>query len=339
MPDAAGVNRRPLGRTGIRVSEIGFGAWGIGGATPGATSYGATDDRTSELALAAALDAGINFFDTSAVYGYGHSETLIGRVFAKRRAEVVIATKAGLTRYGEPADFSPAALETSLTSSLERLSTDYVDLFQLHNPGADVIEAPDAVLDFVNRARASGRIRAFGVSVRTPEDGFAAIARMRPDAIQVNFNLLDQRALESGLAEAAAAEKVSLIARTPLCFGFLGGGVDETTKFSDDDHRSRWPAEQVARWCDGARRMMAFRDPRAGETEAEFALRFCLSFESVASVIPGILTAEEATANAKASALGSLPSGTVAAIRSAYGALDLFGDRAPADPGKVDAAR
>jgi aryl-alcohol dehydrogenase-like predicted oxidoreductase len=337
MTDAARVGTRPLGSTGLHVSEIGFGAWGIGGATPGATSYGRTDDATSERALAAALDAGINFFDTAAVYGYGHSETLIGRVFAGRRAEVVIATKAGLARYGEPADFSPAALETSLTSSLKRLATDHVDLFQLHNPGQDVIDNPDAVLGFVDHARASGRIRAFGVSVRAPEDGLLAIERMLPDALQVNLNLLDQRALACGLAEAAAANDVSLIARTPLCFGFLTGAVNETTKFAEDDHRSRWPAEQIARWCDGARRMMAFRDPAAGETEAEFALRFCLSVESVASVIPGVLTAEEAVANARASALGPLPPATVAAIRNAYGDLDLFGDRAPADPGKVDA--
>lgn len=330
---------RTLGATGIAVSEIGFGAWGIGGATPGATSYGATDDRISERALAAGLDAGINFFDTSAVYGYGHSETLIGRAFADRRADVVIATKAGLARYGEPADFSRDALEDSLTSSLGRLGTDYIDLFQLHNPPAEVIAEPASVLGLVERARANGTVRAFGVSARTPEDGLLAIEWMQPDVLQVNFNLLDQRVLTCGLLETAETSGVSLIARTPLCFGFLGGGVDETTKFAPDDHRSRWPAEQIARWCDGARQMMAFRETGTDLTEAMFALRFCLSFASVASVIPGILTAEEANANARASVPGPLDPATVAAIRRAYLDLDLFGDKAPADPGKVDAAR
>jgi aryl-alcohol dehydrogenase-like predicted oxidoreductase len=328
---------RSIGSTDVTVSEIGFGAWGIGGATPGATSYGATDDRVSLRALAAAFDAGITFFDTSAVYGYGHSEELIGRVFADRRDSVTIATKAGLARYGEPADFSPSALDVSLKSSLARLGTGYVDLFQLHNPPVDVINAPDRVLEFVERARRAGTVRAFGVSVRAPEDGSLAIKRMRPDALQVNLNLLDQRAVAGGLIEHAFSAGVSIIARTPLSFGFLGGGVDESTRFAANDHRSRWPADQVARWCAGARRMMAFRDPTVDETEANFALRFCLSFTSVASVIPGILTAAEAVANARASEQGPMAPQTLAAIRAAYGTLDLFGESAPTDPGKVDA--
>src|ERR1041384_5899737 len=127
------MRSRALGRA-LTVSEIGFGAWGIGGATPGATSYGATDDRVSLRAIEKALDLGITFFDTSNVYGYGHSEELLGQVLAGRRAQAVIATKAGLVRYGDPVDLSPDAIRTSLEQSLCRLRTDRVDLLLLHNP-------------------------------------------------------------------------------------------------------------------------------------------------------------------------------------------------------------
>src|SRR5256885_8011055 len=108
---------RALGRTGLVVSEIGFGAWGIGGRTVGTTSYGDTDDRTSLAALQGALDAGINFFDTSSAYGNGHSEELIGQAFkGSRRSKVIIATKAGYEAWDRPPDFSAAAITASARS-------------------------------------------------------------------------------------------------------------------------------------------------------------------------------------------------------------------------------
>src|SRR6185437_7386557 len=103
------MRSRALGSSGLTVSEIGFGAWGIGGRTAGETSYGDTDDRRSLAALSRALDLGITFYDTAPAYGDGHSEALIGEAFGSRD-RVVIATKAGLPRFGEPSDFSPAAL-------------------------------------------------------------------------------------------------------------------------------------------------------------------------------------------------------------------------------------
>lgn len=326
---------RPLGRTGISVSEIGFGAWGIGGATPGSTSYGPTDDRESLRALGRALDLGITFFDTAAVYGYGRSEELIAEAVAGRRSGVVIATKAGLVEFGKAPDFTPRELDRSLERSLTRLRTDYVDLFQLHNPPANVLADPDAALESVGKARRAGKIRAFGVSVRSPEDGLVAIARARPDAIQVNFNLLDQRILDSGLAEAAHAAGVAIIARTPLCFGFLTGRIDESTVFRPDDHRSRWPRSQIRHWAEGARRMMSTMAEPANQTPTQYALRYCLSHPAVASTIPGILSAAEAEENCHASLLGSLGPGEHAAIRAAYRECAAFEGAQAADPGKA----
>lgn len=328
-----------FGRAGFSVSEIGFGAWGIGGATPGPTSYGKTDDAVSIEAIQVALDAGITFIDTSAVYGYGHSEEVIGRALSGGlRSRAIIATKAGLAEYGKPADFSAEHLEQSLTGSLARLRTDYVDVFQLHNPPQSVLEQPDQILDLVARLKRDGRMRAFGVSVRTPEDGFLAIKAMTPDAIQVNLNLLDQRALSSGFVAAAQAAQVAVIARTPLSFGFLSGAVNRDTVFAAEDHRSRWPQAQIDRWLDGADQFWACRD-HDNQSRADFALRFCLSLPGVCSTIPGILTAEEARLNARAAALGPFPDAVVERLRAIADSTDFFvaAEAQKADPGKQDA--
>ena len=137
------MNYRSLGRTGLVVSEIGFGAWGIGGRTVSQTSYGDTDDRTSLAALARAQDCGITFFDTSAAYGNGHSEELIGEALAGVRHEAVLATKAGYEAWDQPPDFSAAAIVASTERSLARLRTDYVDLLLLHNAPLDTLLASD----------------------------------------------------------------------------------------------------------------------------------------------------------------------------------------------------
>ncbi|MEQ8195246.1 MAG: aldo/keto reductase [Rhodospirillales bacterium] len=326
---------RPLGRSGVLVSEIGFGAWGIGGATPGATSYGLTDDDVSLRALRYAVEDGITFFDTSSAYGYGHSEKLIGQAFKGFRGKVVIATKAGILRYGEPPDFSPKFLRRSLEASLARLQTDYVDLFQLHNPPTATLNDCGKILEIADALRQEGKIRSFGVSVRTPEDGYRAIQALRPDAIQVNFNLLDQRIIDSGLLHFAGETDTALIARTPLCFGFLTGTIDADTRFDERDHRSRWPRTQIKRWAVGGRRMRNCMTLGDGETESQFALRFCLSFPEVASVIPGMLTEEEVRENVQASRLGPLLPSLQKKIAKVYCEIELFGDDAPADLGKV----
>src|SRR5215472_7737118 len=135
------MNYRPLGRTGLIVSEIGFGAWGIGGRTVEQTSYGDTDDGVSLAALARALDRGITFFDTASAYGDGHSEELLGVALAPHRDRVVIATKAGYTRFDQPPDYAAQPLRRSLEASLRRLRSDHVDLLQLHNPSLDMLTA------------------------------------------------------------------------------------------------------------------------------------------------------------------------------------------------------
>ena len=212
---------RRLGKTDLLVSEIGFGAWGIGGTAAGATSYGPTNDVVSRKALDCAFEEGINFFDTSNVYGDGHSEALIGQAFKKKRSQVLIATKVGLVKYGQATNFSIKNLSSSFEASLKRLQTDYVDILQLHNPSLDSIEPIHKIHAWIDQLKNQGKVRAFGVSVRSPADGLWVIDKLKVQSLQVNFNLLDHRVIDSGLIKNSEENQVSLIARTPLCFGFL----------------------------------------------------------------------------------------------------------------------
>jgi aryl-alcohol dehydrogenase-like predicted oxidoreductase len=317
------MQMRPLGRTGLMVSAIGFGGWGIGGATPGPTSYGDTDDATSLAALDEAIRLGITFFDTANVYGNGRSERLIGRALAGRREGMAICTKAGCKDFAEPLDFSPDAIRSSVSGSLERLGTGWIDLLLLHNPLPDE-PGLDATFATLRALRDEGLLRHFGVSLRGPEHGDAFIAKY-PDivALEVNLNLMDQRAVGDGLLERAQAAGVAVIARTPLCFGFLTGTIAPDATFAPADQRSRWSPAQVACWSDGAREFHQ-RFGSEGETATDLALRYCTSFPAVAAAIPGILTPEEARINVRAGVLGPLPSETLAGIAQLYGQRDYF---------------
>ena len=154
---------RKLGQTGIEISEIGFGAWGIGGNAGGAAGYGATDDRESKAALRRSFELGVTFYDTSDLYGFGHSESLIGEVFKGAREKVVMATKVGFHSPHEPQDFSSAHLRRSLEASLKRLQTDYLDLYQLHNPPVELLEREEEILKTLEAMKREGKIRAFGI--------------------------------------------------------------------------------------------------------------------------------------------------------------------------------
>ena len=306
---------RTLGSTGILVSEVGFGAWGIGGRTAGNTSYGDTDDTQSLEALHKAFDCGMTFFDTSVAYGDGHSEELIGRAFAGRRQDVVIATKAGYDDWTRPPDFSPQAIERSAEASLRRLGTDYLDVLQLHNPPSKVLAADDA-RGALERLVAAGKIRTWGISAKSPQMALEALQRAQVPLLQANFNMMDVRALTSGLLDEVAGRGAAFIARTPLCFGFLSGTIDRHTVFLPGDHRGGWPRAQLDNWIDGASDLLAAVKASPGQEGVLAALRFCLSFPAVSTTIPGILGPTEAETNALAGSLGALPPAAVEAVLS-----------------------
>ena len=303
---------RALGRTGLIVSEIGFGAWGIGGRTVAHTSYGDTDDVTSLSALARALDRGITFIDTSSAYGNGHSEELIGQAFQGRRDRVVIATKAGYDSWDRPPDFSAAAILRSAEGSLARLRTDYIDLFQLHNAPRDVLEDND-VREVLASLQNAGKIRSWGVSAKSPGEAIEALALGAP-VIQANFNMMDVRAVTSGLLDDVARRQRGFIGRTPLCFGFLSGTIRRDTVFPPGDHRLGWARAQLDNWIDGASDLLAAVKAAPGAEGVRAALRFCLAFDALATTIPGILSPAEVDENAAASDFGPLPAVAIEAV-------------------------
>jgi len=314
---------RTLGSTGLRVSEIGFGTWGLGGNAHGAVAYGPTDDAQSLRALGAALDAGINFFDTADFYGFGHSEQVVGAALKAVRSRVVIASKAGMLDAAGTQDFSPRHLRSALERSLARLGTDYIDLYQLHSPPLELLRRDDAVRSELQRFKDEGKIRAFGLSARSPEDAAVAVSELGFQCIQANFNLVDQRALESGLFAACAQRGAGMIARTPLCFGFLTGRY-AAAEFDRHDHRNRWSAEQRSRWAGAMALFVSAMAQRPGQTPAQFALRFCLSFPAVSTAIPGMLTEAHVGENAAASDLGPLAEREVAEIAGVYREHSFF---------------
>lgn len=303
----------------MMVSAIGFGAWGIGGSTPGATSYGETDDEESRRALNAAFDRGVTFYDTSNVYGDGHSEELIGECFAGRRRDVIIATKAGITSSYRGYDFSPAALRESLEGSLRRLRSDYVDVLQLHNGGPDVVMGKFGIIELMQQLVAEGKVRCWGISTLSPEDALALVDVAGVGCFQVNCNILDWRAIDAGLPGQAASRGIGIIARTPLASGFLAGAVAKDTVFASNDHRSRWQRERIANWVEAAQSVL--EGVNLADTPGNrvtLALRFCLSVEGVATVIPGMLTRTEVLASVAACEQGPLERDVMQSVEGVY---------------------
>lgn len=293
---------RPLGNTGIQVSEVGFGTWGLGGDKGGAVAYGPAQDEDSKKALRFAFERGVTFYDTAALYGFGHSEKLLGEVFENRRADVVIASKVGFLDFVGKQDFSPDHLRQSLDESLERLRSSYLDLYQLHSPPIELLSQDRKILETLLSLHQEKKIRALGISVRSPDEGLLA-ADFPFQAIQVNFNLTDQRALENGFFQKCIVKKIGVIVRTPLSFGFLSGAVSSGETFSGSDHRNRFSPEQRTRWAEAIPLFRQTLGPAEGETPSQSALRFCLSFEAVSSAIPGMLLDSHVEENTRASEL------------------------------------
>ncbi|MBM3647001.1 MAG: aldo/keto reductase [Alphaproteobacteria bacterium] len=307
------MHYRILGRTGLAVSEIGFGAWGIGGRTVGHTSYGETDDTQSIAALQRAVERGVTFFDTSSAYGSGHSEELIGQAFAGQRERVVVATKAGYDSWDRQPDFSAGAIVASAERSLARLRADYIDVLQLHNPPRDAWQTGE-LREALSRLTRTGKIRTWGVSAKSPIEARDAVCLWDAPIVQANFNMMDVRALTCGLFDEVERHKAGFIARTPLCFGFLAGTIRRDAVFPAGDHRLGWSRAQIDNWIDGAAELLAAVSAAPGKSAVHSALRFCLSFPAVSSVIPGILTPREVDENSEASALGALPPAAIEAV-------------------------
>ncbi len=317
------MRTRSLGKTGIEVSEIGFGGWGIGGSTGEAVGYGPTDDEASRATLRQALENGITFYDTSPVYGYGRSESLIGEVFERVREKVVLASKVGFVHSSGAQDFSPEHIARSLDESLRQLRTDHVDLYQVHDPPLGLLERDARILKALHSLKQEGKVRALGITVRSPQDAFQVVERFGFKCVQVNFNLLDQRVLQTGLLDFCRSHEVGMIVRTPLCFGFLTGGYAAEGPFEPTDHRSRWSLEQRALWVEGYRLFQSVL-AQENQTPAQMALRFCLSYPGVSTVIPGMMRPEHVLEDVGASSMGGLAPAQLETLRKIYQGQQFF---------------
>src|SRR6266705_1111733 len=288
------MRRQPLGRSGLAVSEIGFGAWAIGGNAHG-NSYGATTDSASIEAVRRAVELGVNFFDTADVYGWGHSEEILGQALRGRREDVFLATKVGGDFYhgGVRMNFDPGYLAFALDRSLQRLQTDHVDLYQLHNPPVELMGDP-ASYEVLEALKAEHRIDHYGVSIHEPYEGTLCLEAGKPEVLQVPFSLFRQEWIDELFAEARKAD-VGIIAREPLGNGFLTGRIAPDARFPSGDIRHHWPPSMVVGRAMAADRLRFLE--RADRTMAQAAVRFVLAFPEVSVAIPGAKTPAQVEEN------------------------------------------
>jgi len=313
------MNYRQFGDNDFKVSEIGFGAWGIGGVAKDCKSYGPTDDSKSVQALNKAYDVGVTFYDTSPIYGYGHSEELIGKTFKEIRDRIIINTKVGYINYQGDQDFSPKYIRSSIETSLKRLRTDYVDILQLHDPPIQLLIKDDNIIIELKKLKEEGKIRVIGISTSSQEEDILAVQKFDFKSIQINFNLMDQRALFNGLFDACTNRGVGVIGRTPLCFGFLTGKYTSKDNYPSSDHRSAWSLEQIDKWANAIKLFTDKKVDQFGETSTQVALRYCLSYPSIISTtVPGMLNEDHVLENTITSKLGPLPDHIIEEFKQIY---------------------
>ncbi|MBY5837164.1 aldo/keto reductase [Rhizobium leguminosarum] len=316
------MKHHAFGRMPFTVTNVGFGAWQIGG------SWGDISEADGRAALNAALDAGMTFIDTADVYGDGRSEKIIANVLKTRGDErPMVATKVGRRLNPHVAEgYTKANLEGFIDRSLTNLAVDSLDLVQLHCPPRDVLYQPE-VFEGLNVLQKAGKIKGYGVSVEKVEDGLKAIEYPGVVSIQIIYNIFRQRPDHLFFQE-ARRRNVAIIARVPLASGLLSGKITRDTHFASDDHRNfnrNGEAFDVGETFAGVPfevGLQAVEEVRKlvpeGATMAAFALRWILMSDAVIVVIPGARNAEQARANAAAADLAPLSADVMAATREIY---------------------
>jgi aryl-alcohol dehydrogenase-like predicted oxidoreductase len=316
------MKTRILGRTGATISEIGFGAWQIGG------SWGDVSEEDGKRALNAALDSGVTFIDTADVYGDGRSEKIIAAVLRERGGEKpFVATKAGRRLNPHVVEgYTGGNIEAFIDRSLANLGVETLDLVQLHCPPPEVYYRPE-VFGALDGLVTKGKIRHYGVSVEKVEEALKAIEYPGVATVQIIYNIFRQRPQDLFFAE-AKKRNVGVIVRVPLASGLLSGKIGKDTVFAPDDHRNfnrdgeafdvgetfaGVPFDVALQAVDELRTLVPANVPMA-----QFALRWILAQDAVSVVIPGARNAAQAQSNAAASALAPIDGATLAAIAALY---------------------
>ncbi|MHB1356384.1 MAG: aldo/keto reductase [Anaerolineae bacterium] len=294
---------RSLGRTGIPVSEIGLGSWGLGG------GWGNLDDAEALRAMERAIELGVTFFDTALGYGNGHSESLIGRVLKGRREKLVVATKIPPQTGRWPvlptdpveATFSAKWVIECTEKSLKNLNTDYIDVQQLHAWTPPYVQQT-AWLEGLQRLKEQGKVRAFGVSANDwdPYGTVSLVESGLIDTVQVIYNLFEQRPAEE-LLPAALKHKVGIIVRVPFEEGLLTGKLGPNHRFVEGDWRADWLTPQRLQAAAPHVEALQVYLNADHPTLASLALKFILSHPAVSTVIPGMRTITHVDENVAAS--------------------------------------
>jgi aryl-alcohol dehydrogenase-like predicted oxidoreductase len=289
---------KKLGKSGIKVSEIGFGAWTIA-----LNWWGKEiDEDEARRMLKKAYDLGINFFETGDMYGKGKSERLIGEVFKGMRDEVVISTKYGydfenVDQIGHkelPQRFDPEFTDHALNNSLKRLQTHYVDVYGLHNPKLHQIR-DDSIFHTLDKKIQEGKIKtyqaALGPAIGWIQEGLEAMDRENVSAVQTVYNILEQTP-GNELMEKAVRKDVGVLVRVPDASGILTGKVDANTKIDEKDHRSVRKGEWIKASLKKVEQLRPIAE-RNGLTITELAIKFILSKKGVSSVFPTVISTDE----------------------------------------------
>lgn len=281
---------RKLGSTDLTISELSFGTWAIGG------DWGRVDDVTSLRALKVAIEQGVNFFDTADVYGGGHSEELLAKATKGKEDEVYIATK--FCRKGnikDPQNYSEQVVRQYCEDSLSRLKREAIDLYQIHCPDFNILQQGE-VFSVLDKLKEEGKIRYYGVSVESVEEGLFCMQQPNVSALQVIFNIFRQK-VATDLLPVAEQKNIGILARVPLASGLLTGKFDVNTTFESQDHRhynANGAAFNVGETFAGlpftkgvelANELKWIANDQRTMTQA--ALRWILDHSAVSSVIPG----------------------------------------------------
>ncbi|MCB9667729.1 MAG: aldo/keto reductase [Myxococcales bacterium] len=283
------LQQRRLGKTGIAVSELALGTWGMASGAYGEVAVG-DFVRT----VSAAIDAGMTTFDMAPLWGAGEAERIVGMVVAQRREKMCLITRSGrhATDHHVHADFAPAQLRRELEASLVRLGTDYLDVWLLHEPPEDVFEQ-EAFGELIEALKEEGKIRAWGASVSNFARARAALDA-NAEVLCLVHNLTEGRMLESVRADVERLE-VGILARSPLAYGLLSGRWKMEHQFESHDHRQRrWDRDTLRARIQYVDSLTEYFHPSCASHTA-LALRFLLADPSTSSVLLGARSAPQIT--------------------------------------------
>jgi aryl-alcohol dehydrogenase-like predicted oxidoreductase len=282
---------RKLGKNGPEISVIGFGSWAIGGGG-WASAWGNQDDELSAESVRVALDNGINFYDTAAAYGLGHSEEVIGKALKSDRDKVVLATKCGLVWDKNKTISKNGTYDSILReaeASLRRLGTDYIDLYQMHWPDTDVNAPAEETMRAMDKLVQDGKVRYVGLSNYNVPLLEASLSVRHVDSLQPPYSIL-RPAVEKEILPYCLEKGIGVVAYSPLTSGLLSGNYTYDTKFSDDDWRSRNAAhtgEGLRKNVERVEKLKAIAS-RYSITMPQLAIAYDLAHPALTSALVGV---------------------------------------------------